>query len=110
MDGDVLGARRALDSLAALPDPMRGECQSPTTLRWRAEAELRLGELDAARDDLAYVATSMNWQTAVVGDSAAQLLGSAYTAASWAKAKEAAATRHRSCFVTARDRMRQPGQ
>jgi hypothetical protein len=110
MDGDVRGARRVLDSLAAIPDPLRGECQSPTTLRWRAEAELRLGEMDAARDDLAYVATSMNWQTAVVGDSAPQLLGSAYRPASWAKAKQAAAFRHRSCFTTMRDQMRRSGQ
>ncbi|MFL5605645.1 MAG: hypothetical protein ACJ8AD_04295, partial [Gemmatimonadaceae bacterium] len=33
LDGDVRGARTVLDSLAAVPDPVRGECQSPATLR-----------------------------------------------------------------------------
>jgi hypothetical protein len=108
LGGDVRGARLVLDSLAAVPDPMRGECQSPETLRWRAEAELRLGELEAAREDLAYIATSQHWQTAVVGDSAPQLLGSAYSPESWAKAKLEAAPRHRECFGAERES--KPGQ
>jgi hypothetical protein len=109
LDGDVRGARVLLDSLAEVPDPLRGECHSPATLRWRAEAERRVGELDAARDDLAYIATSRNWQIAVVGDSAPLLLGSAYSPASWAKAKQEAASRHRSCFGATADRTKQRG-
>jgi hypothetical protein len=98
LGGDVRGARLVLDSLAASPDPLGRECHSPTTLRWRVEAERRLGELDAAREDLAYLATSKNWQIAVVGDSAQAFLGSAYSPAGWTKAKREAAARHRSCF------------
>jgi hypothetical protein len=109
LDGNARGAREVLDSLAEVPDPLRGECHSPATLRWRAEAERRLGELDAARDDLAYLATSHNWQIAVVGDSAPQLLDSAYSPASWAKAKQEAAPRHRSCFGAGKDRTKQTG-
>jgi hypothetical protein len=109
LDGDVRGARHVLDSLAAMPDPLRGECQSPATLRWRAEAELRLGELEAARGDLAYIATSRNWRIAVVGDSARLLLGAAYSPESWAKAKQEAAPRHRSCFIATQARAKQTG-
>jgi hypothetical protein len=109
LDGDVRGARVVLDSLAEVPDPLRGECHSPVTLRWRAEAERQLGELDAARDDLAYIATSKNWHIAVVGDSAPQLLGSAHSPARWAKAKQEAVPRHRSCFGAAKDGTKQTG-
>jgi anti-sigma factor RsiW len=101
LDGDVRGARVRLDSLASIPDRF-GDCHSSSTLRWRAEAARRLGDLGTARDDLAYLATAQNWQIAVVGDSAPQLLGSAYTPESWARAKEVAAAQRRTCFAAYR--------
>jgi hypothetical protein len=101
LEGDVRGARVVLDSLASIPDRF-GDCHSSSTLRWRAEAARRLGDLGTAREDLAYLATARNWQIAVVGDSAPQLLGPAYTPESWARAKEEAAARHRACFAASR--------
>lgn len=101
LDGDVRGARVVLDSLAGIPDRF-GDCHSSSALRWRAEAARRLGDLSTAREDLAYLATARNWQIAVVGDSAPQLLGTAYTPESWARAKEEAAVRHRACFAASR--------
>lgn len=109
LDGDVRGARAVLDSLATVADTLLRECPSTVTLRWRAEAERRLGELDAARDDLAYVATAVSVWDRIVGDSAPQLLGAAYTPESWAKARQVAAGRHRSCFAAYRDRMTRTG-
>jgi hypothetical protein len=105
LDGDVRGARVVLDSLASVPDRF-GDCHSSSTLRWRAEAARKLGDLGTARDDLAYLATAQNWQIAVVGDSAPQLLGTAYTQESWARAKEEATVRHRTCFAASRAQMK----
>jgi hypothetical protein len=105
LDGDVRGARVVLDSLASIPDRF-GDCVSSSTLRWRAEAARRLGDLSTAREDLAFLATARNWQIAVVGDSAPQLLGTAYTKESWERAKETAAVRRHACFA-ARNAQRQ---
>jgi hypothetical protein len=109
LDGDVRGARTLLDSLASIPDRF-GDCHSSSTLRWRAEAARRLGDVDTAREDLAYLATAQNWQIAVVGDSAPQLLGAAYSPEGWARAKEAAAIRRRACFAASRAQMKGTNQ
>jgi hypothetical protein len=103
LDGDALGARHVLDSLVTVAEA-RGECINPATSRWHAEAARRLGDLKSAQDDYAYLATTENWQIAVVGDSAPRFLGPAYSADEWARAKAAAAVRHRECFAASRDR------
>ncbi|HEY2067692.1 MAG TPA: hypothetical protein VGG84_17185, partial [Gemmatimonadaceae bacterium] len=103
--GETLAATESLDVVVRDVEARPG-CPMPETMRWRAEAELRLGQTDAARDDLAYVATTESWQVAAVGDSVPQLLGPRYSAESWIKAKEAAKERHRICFAAARERRR----
>jgi hypothetical protein len=75
----------------------------PETMRWRAEAARRLGLVDSARADLAYVATTENWQLQLVGDSVPTLLGPAYSRASWDSARVAAKAYHQQCFAAARD-------
>jgi hypothetical protein len=92
----------AKDSLDAIINDLAPGCPMPETLRWRADAELKLGQADAARDDLAYLATMENWRVALVGDSVPQLLGPHYSPQSWTTAKQAAKERWRSCEAAAR--------
>jgi hypothetical protein len=77
-------------------------CAMPETIRWRADAELKLGEADAARDDLAYLATMENWRVAMVADSVAQLLGPHYSPRSWTAAMQAAREPWQTCEGAAR--------
>jgi hypothetical protein len=101
--GDARGARAALDSVVRFAEESwPWPCPLPETLRWRAEAARRLGDMGTAREDLAYVATVENWRLMMVGDSAATLLGTAYSPDSWERAKREARERHRRCFAAAR--------
>lgn len=100
--GDAMGAKSALDSIAHDME-MKPSCPTPETMRWRAEASRRLGAMDDARADLAYVATTENWQLQRVGDSVATLLGSAYSKSSWNDALRNARAFHRQCWVDSRD-------
>lgn len=101
MRGDALRAKSALDAIVRRSDE-RPSCRMPETMRWRAEAARRLGEMAVARDDLAYVATTENWRIAVVGDSVRQLLGAAYSDSAWARAKSSARALHRECWAAGR--------
>jgi hypothetical protein len=105
VEGDARGAKTALDSIVgewqALPS-----CPTAETMRWRAEASRTLGLPDSARADLAYVATTENWQLQRLGDSVATILGSAYSAESWDAARVAARAYHQRCFAAGRDAQR----
>jgi hypothetical protein len=103
--GQTRAAKDSLDALVRISEE-RSMCTMPETARWRTEAELRLGDASAAQEDLAYLATTENWRVAVVGDSAAQLLGSRYSPDGWASAKVAAKKRWQKCIAAARDRRR----
>lgn len=104
-NGDAAGARLTLDSVVADAD-RQGRCPASRIIRWRAEAERKLGDLTQARDDLAYVATTESWQVAVAGDSASQLLGAAYSPTTWNAAKQTATARHQRCFAATRERFK----
>jgi hypothetical protein len=106
--GDASGAKAALDSIA-YESEMKPICESPETLRWRAEASRRLGRMDEARADLAYVATTENWRLQLVSDSAAALLGSAYTRSSWDSALAAARQVREACYARGREARRRAG-
>ena len=105
VEGDARGSKEALDSIITRWEA-RPFCPTPESMRWRAEASRALGRLDSARADLAYVATTENWQLQLVRDSAAALLGPAFAKASWDSALVAARAYHRRCFVAARDAQR----
>ena len=102
--GDARGARAALDRIRLASMSDGPGCPFPETIRWRAEASLRLGDTASAREDLAYLATTQNWRVASVADSVPRLLGDAFTAESWAVAMAKAAEEHRRCFALGRAR------
>lgn len=104
--GETLAAKESLDVVIG---EAAATCPMPETIRWRVAAELRLGQMDGAREDLAYLATMENWRVATVGDSASQLLGARYSPESWSNAKAAAKEWHRSCFAATRERWRTDG-
>lgn len=108
VEGDARGAKTALDRIVTEWES-RPTCPTPESLRWRAEAARTLGLTDSARADLAYVATTENWQLQLISDSAATLLGPAYTKASWDSARVAARAYHQRCFAASRDAQRRKG-
>ena len=105
IEGDARGAKSALDTIVGEQEA-RLSCPSSESMRWRAEASRRLDLLDSARADLAYVATTENWQLQLIGDSIPALLGPAYSRASWDSARVAARAYHQKCFTAARDAQR----
>ena len=106
--GNVAIAKSALDSLVRDAE-LRHDCPVSETMRWRAEAERRLGDLTHAREDLAYVASTGDWRSRAATDSAATLLGAAYSNESWEQSKEVATERLHACFAAMRDRRRAEG-
>ena len=102
--GDARGARAALDRIRLASVSEGAGCPFPETIRWRAEASLRLGDTVSAREDLAYLATTQNWRVAAVADSAPRLLGDSFSTESWSAAMTRAAEEHRRCFALGRSR------
>ena len=103
--GEPRAAKDSLDVLVRISEE-RSMCPMPETVRWRAEAERALRQIDAAQNDLAYLATTENWRVAMVGDSVPQLLGPRYSPEGWAGAKTTARERWRECITAARERRR----
>ena len=101
LDGDVVGARATLDSLAAVAEA-HGMCVASSTSRWRAEAALRAGDLATARSELAYLATTQSWRVARVADSVPSLLGKSFDPQQWDAAKREQLERHRRCLASGR--------
>lgn len=99
IEGDPRGAKLALDSLVT-EELARPSCPMPETMRWRGEAARRLGLIDEARADLAYVVVTGDWRVQVLSDSAPVLLGASYTKAAWDSALVAADAFRRKCWVS----------
>ena len=108
LEGDARGAMNALNRIVA-EEEARPSCPMPETMRWRAEAARRLGLMDEARADLAYVVVTGDWRVQVLRDSAPVLLGASYTKAAWDGALAAADTFRRKCWVGSRDASRHAG-
>jgi hypothetical protein len=108
LGGDAEGAKSALDSISQEATD-RSTCWLPETLRWRAEAERRLGLTKEARADLAYVVATGDWRVQVLSDSAPALLGGAYSKASWDSALVHANAVKDKCWTDAREARRRAG-
>lgn len=106
--GDAAGAKTALDEIAADAE-RRVHCPLQETLRWRADAERRLGQSKAARDDYAYAATNGPWQTTSIVDSIGRTPGVSSSTAEWEQARRAAAARQAVCFEANRNLRKREG-
>lgn len=108
IEGDARGAKTALDRIIGASEAESG-CPMAEAMRWRAEASRRLGLMDAARADLAYVVVTGDWRVQVLADSAPAWLGSGYTEISWNSALDAANAFKQKCWAASRDARRRAG-